>query len=189
MGTGARKRLDVRTLAIVGVLSALIFALSTISIPIGDISRIHFGNIMCLLGGLLFGPGIGGISAGIGSMLYDFTNPLYTPEFWITFLTKFAMGFVAGMLSRALKDRLPTLLRYTVAGLAGSFTYLALYVLKSVIMQHYVYGNAWAVVWPLVGGKALISGINGVVAVVASVMLAPVLRAALKAAKLAPNTM
>lgn len=176
-----KSKLDVRTLAIIGVLSALVFALSAISIPIGDISRIHFGNIMCLLSGLLFGPFIGGISAGMGSMLYDFTNPLYTPEFWITFLTKFAMGFVAGWVARKLEGRREAL-RLPVAALAGSATYVVLYTAKSIIMQHFVQGLPWPAVWPVVAAKAGLSALNGIIAVAASVILAPVLRSALNAA-------
>ena len=94
-------RFTVRSLALIGILSALVFALSLIQIPIplamGDNTRIHLGNIMCLLAGVLFGPLAGGLAAGFGSMLFDFTNPLYVSEFWITFLTKGTMGLVAGL--------------------------------------------------------------------------------------------
>ena len=65
----------------IGIFGALVFVASMISVPIpvaiGDISRIHLGNIFCLLSGLVLGPVSGGLSAGIGSALYDITNPAY----------------------------------------------------------------------------------------------------------------
>ena len=179
---------DVKTLALIGVLSALVFALSWIQIliplPFGDASRLHLGNVMCLLAGVLFGPLIGGLSAGFGSMLFDLTNPLYAPEFWITFLTKFAMGFLAGFLAVYVLKKLPTFWRYLLSAISGSAFYVVLYLLKTVLMQRFVYGNPWQGVWVVVAGKAVISGINGLLAVTVCVLLAPPLRSALRAAGL-----
>ncbi|MDR0380899.1 MAG: ECF transporter S component [Oscillospiraceae bacterium] len=173
-------RNKVQTLVLIGVFSALVFALSYISIPIpvsfGDNTRIHLGNIMCLLAGVLFGPMIGGLSAGIGSMLYDFTNPLYFSEFWITFITKFAMGWVAGLPATRVLRRLPAVPRALAAGAAGQLVYIVLYLLKTAVMQRFVYGLPWPGVWVVVGAKALVSGFNGLVAVAACTVLAPALQ-------------
>ena len=38
------------------------------------------------------------LASGFGSMLFDFTNPLYIAESWITFITKFFIGFLACLL-------------------------------------------------------------------------------------------
>lgn len=168
-------------MAVIGVLTALVFALSWVYIPIGDVSRIHFGNIMCLISGVLFGPFVGGFAAGLGSMFFDLTNPAYISEFWITFLTKFAMGFVAGLLSRGLEGRVPAGLRFPLAAVGGQLLYVILYMAKSALMLHYMYGNAWEAVWPQVAAKGAISGFNGVIAVVACAILAPVLKTALDA--------
>lgn len=70
-------RFTVRRLAVTGLLSALVFVFSWIQIPIGEVARIHLGNVFCALSGLLFGPLTGGLASGFGSMLFDFTNPLY----------------------------------------------------------------------------------------------------------------
>ena len=90
-------RFTVRRLAVTGLLSALVFVFSWIQIPIGEVARIHLGNVFCALSGLLFGPLTGGLASGFGSMLFDFTNPLYIAESWITFITKFFIGFLAGL--------------------------------------------------------------------------------------------
>lgn len=68
----------------VALLGALVFVSSMLSVPIpvaiGDITRIHLGNIFCLLSGFLLGPVGGGLAAGIGSALYDLTNPAYIAD-------------------------------------------------------------------------------------------------------------
>ena len=92
-------RFTVRRLAVTGLLSALVFVFSWIQIPIGEVARIHLGNVFCALSGLLFGPLTGGLASGFGSMLFDFTNPLYIAESWITFITKFFIGFLAGLIA------------------------------------------------------------------------------------------
>lgn len=179
-----KEKLNARTLALIGVLSALVFAASWLSIPIGQTTRIHLGNIVCLMSGLVFGPWVGGVTAGLGSMLYDFTNPLFLPEFWITFLMKFAMGFVAGALARGLKRRLPRGAAYLVAAVCGQLLYIALYLFKSAMMQHFVLGNPWQAVGPVVAVNAAVSALNGAIAVAGAALLAPALRAALGAAGL-----
>ena len=63
-------RFTVRRLAVTGLLSALVFVFSWIQIPIGEVARIHLGNVFCALSGLLFGPLTGGLASGFGSMLF-----------------------------------------------------------------------------------------------------------------------
>lgn len=172
---------SVRTLAIIGVMSALVFVTSFLSIPLGEAARIHFGNIMCLLSGLLFGPAIGGLSAGIGSMLYDFTNPLYTPEFWITFLTKFAMGFAAGWLYRHILKKQPDKLRLFVSATLAALLYVALYISKTFIVNYFVMGIPWNALGITLALKAGTSTINALIAVVGSVLLTLALRPRLHA--------
>ena len=180
---------NVRTMVLVGVLAALVFALSSLEIPIplaGDNTRIHFGNIMCLLSGVLFGPMVGGLAAGIGSMIYDLTHPLYTSEFWITFIMKFAMGFVAGFVAKYLPVSVKMFPRTLLAALSGQVLYFVLYLGKTAIMQHFVMGLVWPAAMAIVGAKAIVSGINGLLAVVCCTLLAPPLRTALDNAGLFP---
>ena len=97
------KKNKVRQFAFIGVMAALVFVTTnflSIKIPVGaGQTQIHMGNVMCILSGLLFGPVSGGLASGIGSMLVDLMNPAWAPEFWITFINKFVMGFVAGLIS------------------------------------------------------------------------------------------
>ena len=49
----------------------------TIPVDIAGTTSFHLGNIMCALSGILLGPWLGGLAAGLGSFLYDMTNPMY----------------------------------------------------------------------------------------------------------------
>lgn len=184
-------KINLQNLVLIGVLSALVFVLSTISFPVQIMpdanTRIHFGNIMCLVSGVLFGPLVGALSSGIGSMLYDFTNPLYISEFWITFLTKASMGFVAGWLAFYPLKNWKAVPRALVAGLGGQATYILLYLIKTFLMQKYVLGIPTEAIWVVVAGKGLVSTINGVLAVLCCTLIAPVLQGRLAAAGLFKN--
>lgn len=166
-----KKNSKAKTLAFVGILSAMVFVTSSLYIPVGQASRLHLGNVVCLLGGLLFGPLVGGLAAGLGSMIFDLTNPIYVKEFWITFINKFAMGFIAGLLNHVLLKKLPDKLRPWLAAAAGALAYVVLYLGKSLIIEHYVNGLAWFVVRPLIITKAGVSVLNGALAAVGSVLL------------------
>lgn len=125
-----KSKFQTRTIALVGVFAAFVYVGSWMRIPIGE-SAVHLGNMPCLLAGLLLGPIPGGLAAGIGSMIYDVSNPLYIDEAWITFLNKFLLAFVCGLLAR--KQPLSAQ-RRVLAAVAGSLTYVALYLLKSFLM-------------------------------------------------------
>ena len=117
------------------VLTALMAALTvagsalriTIPIDIAGTTSFHLGNILCALSGILLGPWQGALAAGLGSALYDMTNPLYISEAWITFLTKAAYGLVAGLVCRRKNWRYADA---TLAAVAGALTYAALYLAK-----------------------------------------------------------
>ena len=135
-----KKYWSVQRLAVFGVMSALVFTSSWMQIPIGDVSRVHLGNGFCALTGLLFGPWVGGLASGVGSMLFDFTNPMYIAESWITFLTKFAIGFLAGLISwGGLKQKaaaVHTMGRDIAGAVVGVLAYVALYMGKSFIVMY-----------------------------------------------------
>lgn len=169
-----------RQLAVIGLLSALVFVCSWVQIPIGDIARIHFGNVFCALGGLLFGPLVGGLSAGFGSMLFDFTNPAYIAESWITFLTKFMIGFLAGKI--ACSGTVRTLRKDIAGALVGSVTYVILYLLKSWVIKFYIEQQAAGAVLTQLITKGVTSTVNAVLAVILSVVLAQMMRPALQRA-------
>lgn len=123
------------TLVLCGLMAALVFVGSglriTLPVNVGTTS-FHLGNIMCALSGMVLGPVGGGLASAIGSMLYDFTNPLYIAESWITLLTKAAYGASVGLIAWSGKKNAPlTYRRNTAATVAGAVTYAALYLFKA----------------------------------------------------------
>ena len=179
----------------VGLLGALVFVSNYLSfpipVPVGDISRVHLGNVFCLLAGFVMGPVGCGLASVIGAMLYDLTNPAYVASAPFTFLFKFLLAFVCGIIAH--RGRLSGSMlgectistpRYFVAAIAGSVTYIALYLAKSFVTA-LLEGSA-----PEAAGIALItklatSSVNAVLAIVISVPLAAVIKKALKSAKIA----
>ena len=99
-----KQKFDSKTIAAIGVMAALVFITTKfmrIPIPVGaGKTQIHVGNSMCILAGLLFGPVPGGLAAGIGTALVDLMDPRWAPEFWVSFINKFVMGFTVGAIAR-----------------------------------------------------------------------------------------
>lgn len=178
---------SVYRVAAVGVFAALVFVSNMISIPIpvaiGDVSRIHLGNIFCLLSGFVLGPVGGGLAAGIGSALYDVTNPAYIASAPFTFVFKFLLAAVCGWVAYAGKNSGDNHKLNVCAAAAGSVTYMVLYLSKAFV-QGVLIGSEMGAVLTSVATKAVTSSINAIIAVVVSVPLYVVVRAALKKSRL-----
>ncbi len=174
---------SVYKVAAVGVFAALVFVSNMISVPIpvaiGDVSRIHLGNIFCLLSGFVLGPVGGGLAAGIGSALYDITNPAYIASAPFTFVFKFLLAAVCGWVAYAGKNDGSNHKLNICAAAAGSVTYMVLYLAKAFV-QGLLLGSEMGAVLTAVATKAATSSINAIIAVVVSVPLCAVVRAALK---------
>lgn len=177
------KKITVYKIAAVAVFGALVFVSNMISVPIpvaiGDVSRIHMGNIFCLLSGFVLGPVGGGLAAGIGSALYDLTNPAYIASAPFTFAFKFLLAFVCGLVAYGGKQRAENHGRNVLAAAAGSLTYMILYLGKSFI-QGLLLGSEIGAVLTAVATKFVTSGVNAIIAVVVSVPLCAAVRLALK---------
>lgn len=185
------------TIVGVGFMSALVFVGSMISIPIPtvlDVSRIHLGNIFCLLAGFMLGGLKGGLAAGLGSMLYDFTNPKYIASAPITFVNKFMMAFVCGCIAGGIlrgyasaaktDEKGKRTARLFIAAAAGALTYVALYLSKGFIEDVFFLRTEVATALIDVQVKAVTSLFNAVIATVASVPLAVALKSGLRRAGL-----
>lgn len=166
----------IKQIALVGVMAAAVYVASLLQIPIMtaiDGTRIHLGNVMCLLAGILLGPVSGGLAAGIGSALFDVTCGWFT-SIPFTFLFKFIMGYLCGKIVLLHKPRLE--FRYAIGGITGAFTYVILYLSKSFIEDYFISGGNLAVVAADVFSKGIVSGLNAIIAVVVAVPLGLVLR-------------
>lgn len=180
-------KITIQKTALIGLLAALVFATSglriTIPLPV-DKAAIHFGNVMCVLSGLLLGP-IGGLASGIGSFFYDLTNPVYAPEAPITLFNKFFIGFVSGLIAHGFGRRGRSQGWNTVGAVAGSVSYVALYMAKSYLAGRYVFDlSSTSAMMAALAPKLITSLTNGIIACVVAVPLAAALHKALDKAAL-----
>lgn len=166
----------------VGLMAALCFVGNYLQIKIPNgvlVTRIHFGNSMCLLAGLLFGGMTGGLASGIGAGLYDLLDPVYIVSAPYTFFSKFAMGFTAGKLNKHRNSEKSSVASTIIAAIAGQIVYIILYSLKTFITL-IILGNDMKTAWAGTATNLLTSSVNAVIAVVVSVPLYFALRKALK---------
>lgn len=156
----------------VGLMAALCYVGNYLQIKIPNgvlITRVHLGNSMCLLAGILFGGPIGGLASGIGAMLFDLFND-YVLSAPYTFLSKFAMGYVAGMIAKSAKRLSNETVHMSIAAILGQLTYIVLYLTKTYITQLIIGAEAETALIA-VSVNAITSTINAVLAVIISVPL------------------
>ena len=171
-----KKQFQNQDVVFIGVLAAMVYVVTLFRFPLLG-SKVHFANAVCLLAGLLLGPNLGGVAAGLGSALYDLT--MYNEgivNLLITFVSKFAMAWVCGKLAGKPEEKQPVV-RVVIACVCGALTYVALYMLKTGVYGA-IAGNIWA---PMVS-KFPASIINAGAAIVAAPVFYHAVRPALKAA-------
>ena len=179
-----KEKLTTKKIVLTGLLAALTCASSALRITrplaIAGTTSFHLGNILCALSGIVLGPWLGGVAAGLGSALYDLFNPAYISECWLTFLMKFAYGMVAGLVIRGGKPDW-TYVRALAATVAGAVTYAALYLLKSYFYSGLlVHGLEPEAALATVVGKLPATAFNAVVAIALAPALAMAIRKALR---------
>ena len=178
-----KKKISTKQIVLVGLLAALTVVGSglRIKVPsaIAGTSAFHLGNIMCALSGILLGPWLGGLAAGLGSAIYDMFDPMYIAECWLTFLMKGAYGVAVGLVFGIGKKEW-NYGKATLASAAGAVTYAVLYLAKSYCKAILVQGVAVSGAWLAVADKLPATIFNAAVAIIFAPMLATAIRTALK---------
>ena len=176
------QKISTKRIAMAGLLAALTAVGSAIRITVpADLvgtSSIHLGNIFCALSGVLLGPGLGGLAAGLGSAIYDMTNPLYISEAWLTFLMKGAYGLAAGLVFKHLKVQ--EYVRDLIATTTGAFTYAILYLGKTCINGMIVKGLTFDAALIATAAKLPATTFNMAVAIIIAPILSKAIRKALE---------
>ena len=176
--------ISTRKLVVAAMLAALTAVGSalriTVPIDIAGTSSFHLGNILCALSGILLGPWMGGLAAGLGSAIYDMFNPLYISECWLTFLMKGAYGLAAGLAIRCGgKDW--GYAKALIATVTGAVTYAVIYLAKSFFYSGMLlHGLTADAAWLTVIAKLPATIFNAAVAIIAAPLLAVAIRTALK---------
>ena len=171
------KQFSTYQIVFVAVMAALVCVVTFFRFPFLG-SKVHFANAMCLLSGMLFGPMLGGLAAGLGSMLYDALFGGYDlVNCLITFVSKFLMAAICAWIAYGgkQKDGKAGHAKLVVGSVIGALSYVALYMLKTYIFQRFVHGYPADAVLVTMGSKLPASLINAVFAMI----VAPILYAAL----------
>lgn len=161
--------LNTKKLTYTGLFIALVFIFSAffqipLKTPMGE-TRFHLGNTFCLLAGIILGPGLGGLASGLGSVIFDLTNPLYFASAPFTFINKFMMGFVAGLVFKKI-GRKDSKISVIIAGILGQVTYIVLYLLYTFLKNKIAMGLSTAANLTEVVQKLGVSSINGIISVI-----------------------
>lgn len=181
----SKRKFSTLKLAIIGLMAALVFIATNFRIeiptPLGK-TMLHLGNVMCILSGLLFGSLTGGLAAGFGSAMFDLFDPTFAPEFWITFIMKFVMGYLAGYIAHRNGRNGEDKKVNAIAAIVGAFSYVILYIGKTLIMNFFILGNQLEAVIAVTITKGTTSLVNAIIAVIASLAILLAIRPALKSA-------
>ena len=170
----------------IGLMAAIVFVVNYFRIPFMG-TQLHMTNALCVLCGLLFGPGAGFLAAGIGSGLYDIVAG-WGAECIITFVNKGAIALVAGLIGyRAARRDNPALsdhAKILLGSILGALAYVALYMLKTYIAGRFVDGLTADAITAKLLSKLPGSLMNAVFAFIVAPILLGALKPALKKAGL-----
>lgn len=189
MTVNEKRKNKTMKVALVGMMAAAVYVSSAfLQIPIPTVigsTRLHVGNVMCLLSGFLLGAVPGGSAAGLGSALFDLTSPVYLTSAPFTFVFKFFMAWLCGKIAAG-KEKGHKQWRILLAAVCGAFSYVVLYLLKNFLEYYFVYGMPLQGVMVMTGQKAVVSGLNAVLAVIVAVPLSRILMPIIKKVISAP---
>ena len=126
---------SLKKLVFAGIFAALTYIVFTfLSIPIptiaGDKVTVHLGNAFCVLGALILGSFYGGAGGALGLTIADLMDPVYIVQAPITFVIKFLMGILVGVIAHRMghisteKD-LSKVFRWTVAAVVAGLLFNA----------------------------------------------------------------
>lgn len=111
----SKKKVLLYKLILTALFTALTFGLTFINIPIPLGGIIHLGNFIAILAALLTTPLIGGIAGGVGMGLFDLVSG-YPPTTTIrSFILKFVVCFLAGLIFKKSKNFKNTTLVFTLS--------------------------------------------------------------------------
>lgn len=98
------KREHMQKMVMTGMFAALSYVVFTflqikITLPGGDATSFHLGNAVCVLGALILGGVWGGAGGAIGMTIGDLLDPVYIVYAPKTFILKFCIGLITGLVA------------------------------------------------------------------------------------------
>lgn len=110
--------------ALFAALSYAVFTFLQIKIPVGaDMTSIHLGNAVVVLGAFIIGGPLGGIAGAIGMSIGDLLDPVYAPLVPKTLFCKLLIGLITGFVAHSIGGITKTddpkhILRWTIIAAA-----------------------------------------------------------------------
>ena len=162
------------------ILAALLAALTTVAtmiirIPTPTLGYIHLGDGLVLLCGILLGPGLGAVAAGIGSMLADLFGGYMA---WVpgTFAIKALTALAGGWLYHHMagRERMNMPVRVALCGIPSEIVMVAGYYVYEVGMELVAGSAAGAAVAAVLAGVPF-NIVQGLAGVIVCAVLLPVL--------------
>ena len=177
-------------ISFLGVMAAAAFVSNFLSFPVGT-SRVHLGNSIALLAGMLFGGPLGALAAGLGSALFDivygFADPVAAGaippvlEAVITFINKGLLALTCGVIVNDRGGKLCRVAGVYLGASAGALIDGALFLIKTNL---YALAFSPQLLGVVVPARAVSSLINAGIAVAIAPILYSMLHPALRAAGL-----
>lgn len=96
-----KRKLNVRDIVFIGMLSAMCTIATTIKIPFGVGAMVHLGSAFLYTTGIVFGGVYAGLAGAIGSAFYDLLMGFSPYTVW-SFLIKGVAGFIAGSVAKGI---------------------------------------------------------------------------------------
>lgn len=185
------KKTDVKQLTMAAMMAALCyigFAFLKIDIPVpGTMEKtaFHFGNVFCVLAALILGGLWGGLSGAVGMTIGDLFGGYVTsaPK---TFILKLFIGLITGLFAHKIlkieeeKDKKKIFVKTLISTVAGMLFNVIADPLFGYVYKRYLFGMPQDIASALAKLSAATTGVNAVVAVVASTAFYLALRPALR---------
>lgn len=189
------KNSKVFRIAMTGLFAALSYVVFTflqvkIPLPGGDATSIHLGNAVCVLGALVLGGVYGGLGGAIGMTIGDLLDPVYVLYAPKTFILKFCIGLIAGLIAHRI-GKIDTcsdqkkVLKWTILAAIGG---LGFNVIFDPLVGYYY--KLWIMGKPaaelVLAWNITSTSINAVISAIVSVAVYMALRPALRSSGMFP---
>lgn len=176
--------------ALMAALSYVVFTFLQIKVtlPGGDATSFHLGNAICVLGALLLGSVYGGIGGAIGMTIGDLLDPVYIVYAPKTFILKFCIGLITGLVAHRLgkistSNDTKHVLKWTIiASVCGLFFNMIFDPLFGYFYKRVLMGKPAAEV--TLALNIMTTSVNAVLSAIVAVIIYMALRPALKKANL-----
>ncbi|MDO4488439.1 MAG: ECF transporter S component [Eubacteriales bacterium] len=182
-----KKLLKLTLAAVMAALSYVVFTFLQIKItlPGGDATSFHLGNAVCVLGALLLGGVYGGAAGAIGMTIGDLFDPVYVIYAPKTFLLKFCIGLITGLVAHKFgkitqtTDKKHIVMWTLIAAICGMLFNFIFDPLIGYLYKIYIIGKSAAEV--TLAWNVLTTGVNAVASViVATLVYLPIRKALVK---------